>query len=132
MDWLRITREILTPDLHGARLQILGLDIDDPLVIPGSTALGPSLAQMRELVTDGQAEGTVRNCYGKRDNAGTLRRVAPEPVLFPVLLNGDARLRTVAAGGVERHARGPCAQPSGRAGQAVRRLTTFTHSQENP
>jgi outer membrane protein OmpA-like peptidoglycan-associated protein len=89
MDWIRITREILTSDLHSARLQILGLHTDDPLVIPGATALGPSLTQMRELVTGGEAEGIVRNYYGKRDNAGALKRVAPEPVLFPVLLNGQ-------------------------------------------
>jgi len=35
------------------------------------------------------------NYYGKRDNVGTLKRIAPEPVLFPVLLNGQ-RIRVPA------------------------------------
>jgi len=89
LDWIEVTREIRTVDVESARLQILGLHTDDPLVIPGSTVLGPSLVQMRELATRGQTEGNIRNYHGKRDNPGILQRVAPEPVLFPVLLNGQ-------------------------------------------
>lgn len=81
-------RTVLGADLESARLHILGFGSDDPFVIEGSTALGPSRAVLRDIAGGGAAEINIRNYPGKRDNLGTLTRVAE--VSFPVLLNGDA------------------------------------------
>lgn len=83
-----ITRQVLLADLATARRQILGFATEDPQVIPGSTALGPSLAMLRELVATGETSGMIRNYADRRDNYGPLRRVEPSDLLFPVLLNG--------------------------------------------
>lgn len=39
-----ISRRVPMQDIATARLQILGFHTEDPQVLPGSTALGPSLA----------------------------------------------------------------------------------------
>lgn len=85
---LDITRQVLLADIATARRQILGFATEDPQVIPGSTALGPSLAMLRELVATGETSGMIRNYADRRDNYGPLRRVEPSDLLFPVLLNG--------------------------------------------
>ena len=48
-----IRRRVLAADLANARLQILGFHTDDPSEIPGATSLGPSVAIMRDLRTNG-------------------------------------------------------------------------------
>jgi OmpA family len=48
---LKISRRISRTDLAGAREQILGFHTDDPQEMPRTTALGPSLAIMRDLQT---------------------------------------------------------------------------------
>ena len=58
---VKISRRVSRTDLAGAREQILGFHTDDPQEIPGTTALGPSLAILRDLQTMGRAAYSVRN-----------------------------------------------------------------------
>ena len=85
---LRIARRVSTTDLAGAREQILGFHTNDPPEIPGTTALGPSLAIMRDLRETGRAAYSVRNFRHLSLSSGTLTRSGSTPVPFPVLLNG--------------------------------------------
>ena len=43
-EWLRVGRTVSVDDLRRGRTQIRGFDTSDPDQIPGTTALGPSLA----------------------------------------------------------------------------------------
>ena len=43
-------------DLASALLQILGFHTDDTPVLVGTTSLGPSLAIVKALVTDGRSD----------------------------------------------------------------------------
>jgi outer membrane protein OmpA-like peptidoglycan-associated protein len=86
--WLTVQRDVLLVDLDNARRQILGFHTDDPQVLPGATALGPSRLVMQELAGQASAEHVVRNYYSRRDNRGTLRLVQTSPVPFPLLVNG--------------------------------------------
>jgi outer membrane protein OmpA-like peptidoglycan-associated protein len=87
-----ITRRVLAADLVNSRLQILGFHTDDPSEIPGTTSLGPSVAIMRDLSTNGRATYSVRNFRHLSTSTGVLAVAAsqpvPQPVPFPVLLNG--------------------------------------------
>jgi outer membrane protein OmpA-like peptidoglycan-associated protein len=85
--WLFITRRVQRDDLLNAPLQILGFDTKDSEVIRGATAIGPSLAVVRDLVRQGRASHVVRNYASRRDNTGTLERV--ETIAFPLLVNGE-------------------------------------------
>ena len=91
---LKIERQIPRADLASSRLQVLGFHTDDPLLIPGTTSLGPSLAIMRDLRTVGRAEYAVISIYavairqGVPRASGTLTRASATPVPFPVLING--------------------------------------------
>ena len=85
---LTVRRRIRTIDLATARTQILGFHSADPLEIPGTTSLGPSLAIVRELHRAGRTTQSVRNFRHLSSVAGTLTRVGSAPVPFPVLVNG--------------------------------------------
>ena len=86
--WLTVQRDVLLTDLGNARLQVLGFHTDDPQVLPGATALGPSRLVMQDLLRQSSAEHVVRNYFSRRDNPGTLRLVQKGPVPFPLLVNG--------------------------------------------
>ena len=82
-----IPRQVLTADLDHSRLQVLGFMSADEPILPGTTALGPSLLVMRELQENGSSAYSFRN-FSTRDAAsGTLKRGAGT-VKFPVLING--------------------------------------------
>ena len=68
-----IPRRVLTTDLDRARMQVLGfLDADEP-ILPGTTALGPSLLIMRELQESCSSAYSFHN-FSTRDAAsGTLK-----------------------------------------------------------
>ena len=83
-----IRRRVLAADLTNSRLQILGFHTDDPPEIPGATSLGPSVAIMRDLRTNGRATYSVRNFKHLSTSTGTLTLAGSQPVPFPVLLNG--------------------------------------------
>ncbi len=84
--WLSILRRVRRADLQDAPLQVLGFDTNDAEVIAGATAIGPSLAVVRNLVHGGRADHVIRNYASRRDNRGTLARVST--IQFPVLVNG--------------------------------------------
>jgi outer membrane protein OmpA-like peptidoglycan-associated protein len=86
---LDIARRVPRQDVAAARLQILGFHTNDPGFIPGSTALGPSLAVLRDLKTDGRAQFSVQNFRHLSTSTGVLTRAADSPVRFPVLVNGE-------------------------------------------
>ena len=86
---LDITRRVSRQDVAAARRQILGFHTDDPGEIPGSTALGPSLAVLRDLKTDGRAQFSVQNFRHLSTSTGVLTRAADSPISFPVLVNGE-------------------------------------------
>ena len=77
--WLTVQRDVLLTDLGNARLQVLGFHTDDPQVLPGATALGPSRLVMQDLLRQSSAEHVVRNYFSRRDNPGTLRLVQKGP-----------------------------------------------------
>jgi len=58
---LDIERRVPLTDLEAARLQILGFHTQDPVTLSGTTALGPSLAVLRDLRTTGQSAYSVKN-----------------------------------------------------------------------
>jgi outer membrane protein OmpA-like peptidoglycan-associated protein len=86
--FLNIERRVSSADLAAARLQILGFHTKDPRTIDGSTALGPSLAVMRDLKRDGRAAYEVQNFRHLSTSRGTLTRASPGTVPFPVVVNG--------------------------------------------
>ena len=85
---LNIERRLPTPDVANARLQILGFHTNDATTLKGTTALGPSLAVLRDLRTTGRAQYSVRNFNHLSTSSGTLERISETPVPFKVLLNG--------------------------------------------
>jgi hypothetical protein len=85
-EWLHFRRTVLMADLRFARTQILAFDTNDSRQLPGTTALGPSVAVMAEAQRSGTVEFRVRNYADRWDNPGTLRRVGVEAL--PVPLNG--------------------------------------------
>ena len=85
---LGIDRQLPAADLNTARVQILGFHTKDARTLPGTTALGPSLAVLRDLRTTGRAQYTVHNFSHLSASSGTLERVSETPVPFKVLLNG--------------------------------------------
>ena len=85
---LKIVRRLDASDLNASRLQILGFHTNDPTTLTGTTALGPSLAVMRELRTTGRASYSVRNFNHLSTSSGTLVRASETPVPFKVLING--------------------------------------------
>ena len=94
-----ISRRVSRQDLASARLQILGFHTSDPPEITGSTALGPSLAVLRDLRTTGSASFSVQNFRYLSTSAGTLAR-AETAVKFTVLINGTrAELPAIRATG---------------------------------
>jgi outer membrane protein OmpA-like peptidoglycan-associated protein len=104
---LTVERRVGRADLSAARVQVLGFQSSDPAALPGTTALGPSLAVVRELRTTGRAEYGVKNYAGRATSAGTIARVEAEPVPFPVLLNGRRTvLPAIHAAGRLRYAEG--------------------------
>jgi hypothetical protein len=84
-----IPRQVRAADLTNSHLQILGFHTDDPLTLPGTTSLGPSLAMVRELLGTGSTGYSFRNFAVDNDIKGTLTRADPAHVKFPVLLNGQ-------------------------------------------
>ena len=86
---LNIVRRLPAADVNTARLQILGFHTNDAPTLTGTTALGPSLAVMRDLRTTGRASYSVRNFNHLSTSSGTLERVSEVPVPFKVLLNGQ-------------------------------------------
>jgi outer membrane protein OmpA-like peptidoglycan-associated protein len=87
-EWLRVHRAVPLSDLRSARTQILGFATTDALRLPGTTALGPSLAVIDAARDRGTVEVVVRNYADRLDNPGTLRRIGAATQPFPVLLNG--------------------------------------------
>jgi outer membrane protein OmpA-like peptidoglycan-associated protein len=85
--WLSISRYVPRDDLLNGRLQILGFHTDDAQVLPGATAIGPSVAFVRQLARDGRAGHVFRNYASMAEISGTLQRVST--VAFPVLVNGE-------------------------------------------
>src|SRR5688572_25717750 len=83
---LNIGRRVSKKDIEAARRQILGFHTDDPNEIPGSTSLGPSLAVLRDLRTQGRAEFSVQNFRHLATSSGVLTRAGS--LNFPVLVNG--------------------------------------------
>jgi flagellar motor protein MotB len=83
-----IPRQVTKRDLEGSREQVLGFYSDDPKVIAGTTALGPSLAITRDLRQAGKAEYSFRNFASQGKASGTLTLAKPARVEFPVLING--------------------------------------------
>jgi outer membrane protein OmpA-like peptidoglycan-associated protein len=82
-----VSRVVTTADLSGAPVQILGFHVDDPPQVAGATALGPSLAIVRNLLQKGTTAYSFRLWAGRETISGTLQR-SPKPVKFPVLING--------------------------------------------
>lgn len=84
-----IPRVVRQKDLASSHLQILGFHSDDPKVVYGTTALGPSLAITRALAKGETVEYSFRNFVRQDVIPGTLSRAASAPLVkFPVLLNG--------------------------------------------
>ena len=83
---LDIARRMSKKDLESSRRQILGFHTEDPGEIPGTTSLGPSLAILRELRSEGRAEFSVQNFRHLSTSSGVLTRSGS--VNFPVLVNG--------------------------------------------
>ena len=87
-NWLGVVRTVPAQDLSGARALILGFDTDDPEVLPGTTAIGPSRLVLDELGRLGRATISVRRHSFHPEAAGTIEAVGQDNVAFPVLLNG--------------------------------------------
>lgn len=85
---LDIERRLPAADINAARLQVLGFHTKDPTTLSGTTALGPSIAVLRDLRTSGRAAYSVKNFNHLSTSSGTLERVSSTPVPFKVLLNG--------------------------------------------
>jgi|KBSMisStaDraftv2_1062788.scaffolds.fasta_scaffold83886_4 outer membrane protein OmpA-like peptidoglycan-associated protein len=86
---LDIERRVPLTDLEAARLQILGFHTQDPVTLSGTTALGPSLAVLRDLRTTGQSAYSVKNFNHLSTSSGTLERAGQASVPFKVLINGQ-------------------------------------------
>ncbi len=103
-----VPRLVLTDDLANARTQVLGFISSDPRILKGTTALGPSLLVIHDLLTKGSAAYSFRN-FANRDAASGTLVLDPAKKPFPVLIDGqrvvlDAILATgqMAAGSATR------------------------------
>ena len=85
---LDLERRLPSSDTNAARVQVLGFHTNDAATLIGTTALGPSLAVLRDLRTTGRAQYTVHNFRHLSASSGTLERISETPVPFKVLLNG--------------------------------------------
>ena len=86
---LDIERRLPATDISNSRLQILGFHTNDATTLGGTTALGPSLAVMRDLRSTGRAAYSVRNFNHLSTSTGTLIRASQSPMPFKVLVNGQ-------------------------------------------
>ena len=84
-----IPRTVTRADLAGAHLQILGFSSTDSAVLKGTTALGPSLAVVHDLLATGRTAYSFQNFAGLPIISGTLSRGEVTNVKFPVLVNGQ-------------------------------------------
>jgi outer membrane protein OmpA-like peptidoglycan-associated protein len=83
-----ISRKVLAADLASSHLQVLGFKTEDPLVVSGTTSLGPSVAVVRELLETGHTDYSFQNFAKREVITGRLNRDDAVPVKFPILLNG--------------------------------------------
>jgi hypothetical protein len=83
-----IPRKVLAADLASSHLQVLGFNTEDPLVVSGTTSLGPSIAVVRELLATGHSDYSFQNFAKREVVTGRLNRDDAVPVKFPILLNG--------------------------------------------
>ena len=83
-----VPRKVLAADLATSHRQVLGFVTGDPLVIAGTTSLGPSSAVVRELLQNGHSDYSFQNFASQVVIAGRLDRDGPTPIKFPILLNG--------------------------------------------
>jgi outer membrane protein OmpA-like peptidoglycan-associated protein len=94
-----VQRTVPSIDLERARMQVLGFLSADQQILPGTTALGPSLRIMRELRENGRSAFSFRN-FSNRDAAGGTLQRRDGSVKFPVLVNGrKVELDAVVASG---------------------------------
>ena len=84
-----IPRHVLAEDLMTSHWQVLGFYSSDPLVLKGTTSLGPSRASVEELLTKGETAYSFQNYASRQRVDGALARADPARVKFPVLLNGQ-------------------------------------------
>jgi outer membrane protein OmpA-like peptidoglycan-associated protein len=84
-----IPRKVLRADLAKSHLQVFGFYSTDPLIVTGTTALGPSLAITKELLEKGRSAYSFRNFSTLPTISGTLIRSEVANVKFPVLVNGQ-------------------------------------------
>ena len=84
-----IPRTVSHADLASSHLQILGFMSTDSPVLKGSTALGPSLAVVHELLATGRTAYSFQNFSGLATISGMLSRGEVPNVKFPVLVNGQ-------------------------------------------
>lgn len=82
-----VPRLVLAADLASSRMQVLGFLSSDEPTLRGTTALGPSLLIMRELLKSGSATYSFRN-FSNRDAASGSLKLSARTVKFPVLING--------------------------------------------
>jgi outer membrane protein OmpA-like peptidoglycan-associated protein len=82
-----VPRQVLSEDLMNSHWQVLGFHSSDPLVLSGTTSLGPSQASIRDLLTNGSTAYSFQN-YASREKIDG-RLAGAEHVKFPVLLNGQ-------------------------------------------
>ena len=82
-----IPRLVLAQDLLTSHWQVLGFLTDDPQTLNGTTSLGPSRAQVKELLGSGSTAYSFQNYSSREKVDGSLTRA--ERVKFPVLLNGQ-------------------------------------------
>ena len=101
---VQIDRAVRRQDLREARAYLSWYVEDDPLIFPGTTAFSISAAVFNDLKTKGQSDfvrmmtdenplTVVANLFSGATTStltrhpGTLRRIEPHAVAFPVLLN---------------------------------------------
>lgn len=83
-----VPRKVLAADLATSHKQVLGFVTNDPLVIAGTTSLGPSTSVVRELLQTGHSEYSFQNFASQVVISGRLDRDVSATVKFPILLNG--------------------------------------------
>lgn len=84
-----VPRTVTHADLASSHLQVLGFMSTDSPVLKGSTALGPSLAVVHELLATGRTAYSFQNFSGLATISGMLSRGEVANVKFPVLVNGQ-------------------------------------------
>ena len=83
-----VPRKVRATDLATSHKQVLGFSTADPLVIAGTTSLGPSTAVVQELLQTGHSDYSFQNFASQVVISGRLARDGPTAVKFPILLNG--------------------------------------------